>query len=248
MSTTTERALIALNLGCGSRTSSRCVNIDWSVMLRLHTSPIGRRIAPALLKNERWETYSSMAGDLVSHDLRRGIPYDQQSVDIVYHSHVMEHIDREAIPGFLAEVRRVLRPGGVQRIVVPDFEYRVRRYVASLNSVDQGSADPADHDEYVSELIEQSVRREAAGTAHQRRGRRSLENLLLGDARKRGETHQWMWDRVNITVELTNAGFEDVSILDFKTSSIEDWAGYGLDNEPDGREYKPGSLYVECRR
>lgn len=238
--------MIALNLGCGTRTSPRCVNIDWSITLRLHTSPIGRRIAPMLLKNARWEAYQGMTGELVSHDLRRGIPYGDASVDLVYHSHVMEHVDREAIPGFLAEIRRVLRPGGIHRIVVPDFEYRVRRYLENVEAIDRGTGDPSAHDAFVSELLEQSVRREAAGTSHQSAKRRTVENLVLGDARKRGETHQWMWDRINIRAALEGAGFTDISILDFKTSSVADWPGYGLDNDPDGAEYKPGSMYVEC--
>ena len=70
-----------------------------------------------------------MAGELLPHDLRRGIPFPDGSVDAVYHSHVLEHIDRSAVPGCLAEIRRVLRIGGVHRIVVPDLELVVRNYL-----------------------------------------------------------------------------------------------------------------------
>jgi hypothetical protein len=77
--------------------------------------------------------------------------------------------------------------------------------------------------------------------------RRKLENLLLGDARKRGETHQWMWDRVSLTRELLAAGFTDPRVMTNTESEIPDWRGYGLDEDSDGSEYKPGSLYVEAR-
>ena len=68
------------------------------------------------------------------HDLKKGIPAADDSADAVYHSHVLEHVDREAVPGFMAEALRVLKPGGVHRIVVPDFERHVRDYLSSLDS------------------------------------------------------------------------------------------------------------------
>ena len=46
------------------------------------------------------------------------------------------------------------------------------------------------HDDYVGAIIEQCVRKEAAGTSKQKNVRRFIENIILGDARKRGETHQ----------------------------------------------------------
>ena len=77
-------------------------------------------------------------------------------------------------------------------------------------------------------------------------GRRRLENVLLGDARKRGETHQWMWDRVSLPAELVAAGFKDVQVVSFDDSRIAAWRGYLLDHQADGAEYRPGSLYVEA--
>ena len=71
--------------------------------------------------------------------------------------------------------------------------------------------------------------------------------MLLGDARKRGETHQWMWDRVNLAAALDQAGFTGAEVVNFRTSTIPDWSSTGLDQEPDGTEYRPGSLYVEAR-
>ncbi len=186
--------------------------------------------------------------EVLVHDLRKGIPASDGSVDAVYHSHVLEHIDRDAVPGFLTEVRRVLKPGGVHRVVVPDLERYAREYLASL---ERGLEDPqlhATHDTTVSQMILQMVRREAAGTSYQPRLQRSLENLLLGDARKRGETHMWMWDRVNLPEALAEAGFLDIQVLDWRTSRIDDWNELGLDRGPDGGEYKPESLYVEALR
>jgi len=95
-------------------------------------------------------------------------------------------------------------------------------------------------------MILQMVRREAAGTSEQAPLQRHVENLLLGDARKRGETHMWMWDRVNLPEVLERAGFRDVQIVDWQISRIPAWNKIGLDRGPDGGEYKPESMYVEA--
>jgi len=38
----------------------------------------------------------------------------------------------------------------------------------------------------------------------------------------------------------------DIRVCNAHISKIEDWAGFGLDVNPDGTIYKPGSLYVEA--
>jgi len=71
---------------------------------------------------------------------------------------------------------------------------------------------------------------------------------LLGDARARGETHQWMWDRVNIRAALAGVGFSDIVVRSWEESAIPDWKNTGLERASDNTEYKPESLYVECRK
>lgn len=49
--------------------------------------------------------------------------FADNSVDEVYASHVLEHLGfRTELPAALSEVRRILKPGGVFRISVPDVE------------------------------------------------------------------------------------------------------------------------------
>lgn len=231
-----------LNLGCGTRTSTLATNIDFSIALRLKTSRPGRLAADVLLKGDRKAAYDALDGEIVVHDLRKGIPAETGSVDVVYHSHTLEHIDRDGVPGFFAEILRVLRPGGIHRIVVPDFEAGVRDYLASLE------AGAPDHDRTLEPLLAQSVQREASGTSHQPPLRRKVENLLLGDARKRGHTHQWMYDRLNLAQVLEATGHVDVQQVDERTSGFPGWNDTGLDLLEDGTPYKPGSLYMEGRK
>lgn len=236
-----------LNLGCGTKTSPHTTNIDWSIHARLRRNSVSRRLAPLILSEERRRSFLGM-DDVVVHNLKRGIPASDGEVDAVYHSHILEHLDRDAVPIFLAEIRRVLKRDGVHRVVAPDLERYAREYLDSLERGVEDSEARSRHDASVSQMILQMVRREAAGTSEQAPLQRRVENLLLGSARRRGETHMWMWDRVNLTQALEQAGFRDIQTLDWQTSRIPGWAEFGLDEAPGGGEYKPESLYVEALR
>ena len=52
------------------------------------------------------------------------------AVGIIYASHVLEHFGRHAYMNVLREWRRVLRPGGVLRVAVPDFGAAARLYAS----------------------------------------------------------------------------------------------------------------------
>jgi SAM-dependent methyltransferase len=231
-----------LNLGCGTRTSPMTVNIDFSIYQRLRASSGGRVAAKLVLKGERRAKFEAMSGDIVVHNLRKGIPAESNSVDAVYHSHILEHIDRDGVPGFMSEVLRVLKPDGVHRIVVPDLESAVRTYFGDLEAGND------DHDRTIESFLGQAVRRQAFGTSQQAPLRQRIENLLLGDARRRGETHQWMYDSLNLTQVLKANGFVDIRRVNEKTSAIPGWDKIGLDVLDDGTPYKPESLWMEASK
>jgi hypothetical protein len=96
----------------------------------------------------------------------------------------------------------------------------------------------------VDDLLEQCVRKEPSGTSKQNKFYRLIENFFLGDARKRGETHQWMYDELNLSQILTSEGFINVKIHKFNTSSCSELLE--LDVDELGNQYKPGSLYIEA--
>jgi predicted SAM-dependent methyltransferase len=236
-----------LNLGCGTKTSDRpgVVNIDQSILLRIKKSAYLSKLAPLLLNGIRRERFDALPENILVHDLAKGIPFGDDTVDVVYHSHVLEHLDRGVARKFLAEVKRVLRPGGIHRIVVPDFEYVCRRYLSHLDSCVSDRQEASLHDSYLGDVIEQSVRKEASGTSMQSPVRQFVENKLLGDARKRAETHQWMYDKVNLKSALEELGYSKVVIQKYDSSLVADWNDYGLDVDGNGNEHIPDSLYVE---
>jgi hypothetical protein len=203
-----------------------------------------RRVTPRLLSPERRARFLALDDDLVVHDLRKGITAASGTADVVYHSHVLAHFDRSFAPAFQREILRVLKPGGIQRIVVPDFQALASAYLADFDR----SVTVDEHEQRVSSMIELMVRRESYGTSTQSPLRRKLENLLLGDARRRGETWQWMYDRISLPALGEASGFVSPKLHDYDSSDILGWHEIGLDLDADGRQYKPGSLYLECRR
>lgn len=243
--------MIILNLGCGAKTSAHpaVVNIDWSILLRIRANPLLRALASVLLNDDRLARFRALPDNLMVHNLAKGIPYGDSTVDAVYHSHVLEHLDRDVAMGFVRETARVLKPGGILRIVVPDMERCCREYLNHIDACEKDEAkEIASHDDYLEPILLMSVRREAHGTSQQKPLRRAIENLLLGDARKRGETHQWMYDRFNLKALLLSNGFSNTVVQSFDSSLIPGWDSLGLDRDSEGREYKPESLYVEAVR
>jgi SAM-dependent methyltransferase len=120
-----------VNLGCGTRFHPDWINID----------------------------LVGYGKGVMAHDLSRGIPLPDASCDAVYHSHVLEHVRRDEVAPFLSECRRVLKPGGVLRVVVPDLEAICRLYLDRMERALAGDAEAAaDYEWMMLELYDQTVR------------------------------------------------------------------------------------------
>jgi SAM-dependent methyltransferase len=239
---------LIINLGCGVKTSDLCVNVDFSIYVILKQNRWLLPFVAPIIGRDRVERINGMRGTTICHNLKKGIPFPSNSADAVYHSHLMEHIDRDGVLGFQKEIFRVLKPGGIQRVCVPDLERLIGDYNKSLAADDVTREASVRHDASIAAIFEQTVRRSSAGAKGRTGFQAWLENLVLGDARARGETHQWMWDRVNIRALLLDAGFTDISVRSCATSEIEGWERANLERTNDGREYKPESMYIECRK
>lgn len=60
----------------------------------------------------------------ISYDIRNdNIPFEDNVVDNIYCSHVIEHVEEKYADYFFKECNRVLKKNGVLRVVVPDAKY-----------------------------------------------------------------------------------------------------------------------------
>jgi predicted O-linked N-acetylglucosamine transferase (SPINDLY family)/predicted SAM-dependent methyltransferase len=100
--------------------------------LRLHVG--GKEVRPG------WKILNAQAGPGVDYvgdcaDLGR---FADGSVEEIYASHVLEHLGYQSeLPRALKEFHRVLRPGGIARISVPDFERLVRLFLDPASTLDE---------------------------------------------------------------------------------------------------------------
>ena len=71
-------------------------------------------------------------GTICHYDIRRPLPFPDDTFDSVYALHIIEHLTPEEGGQFVAEIFRVLRPGGIFRLSTPDLERVVRAYLERL--------------------------------------------------------------------------------------------------------------------
>jgi hypothetical protein len=94
------------------------------IKLNLGASPIWSNDSWHTLDHKLTEsTETAIAGDASN------IKLPDESCDVVFCSHVFEHIPHTRLPLVLAEINRVLRPNGVLRILTPDLEKVAKAYV-----------------------------------------------------------------------------------------------------------------------
>jgi len=127
---------VYINLGCGSR-----IHPDWR---NLDVNPYVEGV-------ESWKA-------------SEGIPAPSLSVDVVYHSHLLEHLQQEEGEDLIQECLRVLKPGGILRIVVPDLERICTDYLSTLKEVEQGTKHAHLNAHWMRlELFDQMTRRVSGG-------------------------------------------------------------------------------------
>lgn len=112
-----------LHLGCGSTIVNGWVNVDYSMGARMAKYPGFRFL------NKRLKLFSlDWDKRIFIHDLTTRFPWNNETADIVYSSHTLEDFTRHEGRVFLAECFRVLKKGGILRLVVPDLQQIIMMY------------------------------------------------------------------------------------------------------------------------
>lgn len=131
----TRWAVAKVNLGAGIEATDGWINVDGGIHALAAGAP-----APVLAflyrrtgTVRRLISESEYVRRLTDHefvfcDFANGLPFEADSVDFIFCSHVLEHFYAEEASRLMREVRRVLKPGGRVRICVPDLAIAVRHY------------------------------------------------------------------------------------------------------------------------
>jgi len=65
-------------------------------------------------------------------DIHDGLPLEDDSVEYAVSIHALQEIPYAGLVSALRELRRVLRPGGVLRLVLPDLDKGIRAYLEKV--------------------------------------------------------------------------------------------------------------------
>lgn len=101
-----EHKVVKLNLGCGTDYKKGWINID----------------------NNSDNNIKEGQLDL-NWDLRYPLPFEDNSVDFIFHEHFIEHLTIEEGQKSIKDCMRVLKPGGVLRMATPDLAVAVDKYL-----------------------------------------------------------------------------------------------------------------------
>ncbi len=127
--------------------------------LKLHLG-CGRRYHPD------WQNldFNPMVEGVIIHDLTKPLPYQENSADCCYTSHVLGHFNDEVVTAFLKEQLRVLKPGGIARFSVPDLQQIIQEYRELIGPLCEGDYRRADDYEWNQiELFDQVNRSDYGG-------------------------------------------------------------------------------------
>lgn len=137
---------------------------------------------------KEWKAVDIVDRPGVTHvaDWSEGLPFKDESVSLIYTSHTLEHLWWFKVPDALKEAYRVLRPGGVLEIHVPDFRKIVCAYIMGEPSNDWRWMNPG------GDLM------------------RWINGLIYARNDEEGCQHHALFDRDFLRQCLEEAGFSDI--------------------------------------
>ena len=205
---------LLLQLGCGSVQPRGWINVDATPGARLaRISWLGSWLA------ERAGLRVTEAPEVRVHDLRRRLPWRDGAAAVVYSAHALAHLRRDDGCRFLAECHRVLAPGGVLRVVVPDL-------VPILSGYEKGEIPAVDLLDHL-------------GAGYEEPGDGPWNRRLAPFFR---QPHRCMYDAESLLAAFRTAGFEDARLHPPELSRIREIA------EVERPERTARSLIVEAVR
>jgi predicted SAM-dependent methyltransferase len=163
------------------------------------------RFAPNRRRSESQSTV--WPAGILHRDIRKGLGLPAESVAVWYSSHTIEHLFRDEALRLLQEAHRLLKPGGICRVVVPDLGSIVDWYLANRHG-------KAVSDWPSSELFMRLALLRPP-SSQRRWGLRALYARFTDF-----DYHKWMYDAQGLLALFGEAGFVDAEEKQFLEGAI----------------------------
>jgi methyltransferase family protein len=199
---------VCLNVGCGLSAHPDWRNIDASPSLMISRTPLLGTMLRRTGLIPRWPHNVHYGNVLRLRSLPPG------SCELVFASHVLEHLSYADVGTALKRIHLLLRGGGILRLLTPDLRHYVEAYLADVGSGD---------DERVARGAGHFMRDSGLGMEESRTGLRCRIREALANSR-----HQWIWDKPSLVAQLQEVGFVDIlerghgESLDARFFQVED--------------------------
>ena len=171
----------------------------WVTKRYLETHPIKRlHIGCGWNHVDGWLNADKFAANADTYlNAYKPFPFPSNTFDKAFSEHMIEHLEVDRVRGFLQEVYRVLKPGGIFRVTCPDLELYANKYV-------QGD------DEFFNKVAQcvESKRKKKPDLAWMVRGN---GGAFMTGVVKNFHKHKWMYDFNNLSACLSDIGFEKVT-------------------------------------
>lgn len=197
-----RQPLAKLNLGCGPVQPAGWTNVDGS-----NRTWLASRLPwlDWLLVRLRLLAPTEFGTQTVYAHLDRRFPWADNSVDMIYMGEVLEHFTKHEGEHVLTACYRVLRPGGVLRLRVPDNARFWENYLAAFARTRQ--APRTEWNLKHTFWIEQFFRDIC---------------VRWRPLRFMGHFHKWMYDEISLILALEQVGFQEVHRMPYLMSRIPD--------------------------
>jgi len=158
-----------------------------------------------------WLVLDMLAGCDLYWDLRRRLPFPDDSVDKIYSSHFLEHLTFRQGQQHLKECLRVMKPGGTFSICVPSAKPYLEAYC---------SGKPLDHDTWIKHEPAWNDT-SAIDVVNYVAYMDEVDFIVLKHA-----AHQYMFDEDNLLKVLEKAGFKNARLREFDPVVDLEWRDY----------------------
>jgi ubiquinone/menaquinone biosynthesis C-methylase UbiE len=154
-------------------------------------------------------------------DIVKGLPISNESCEAVYCSHTLEHLSLEDLRVALQNTYKILKKGGTFRLVLPDLEYEIQKYINDKS--------PTASINLLKEL--------SLGKERRPKGIIGFLSEWLGNS-----NHLWMWDFKSLEAELKIQNFTHIRKAYFGDSSEPFFA------DVENIERWTNCLGIECKK